>query len=120
MRDERPVAPDPPGHLDEPARTRRRHDLRAPSLRDGEGAAEAGREQQRGGAGTLVLTGLATSGVVISTLRDATERQYAQIVLSDGCDDIDEEMHRFLVERFFPREADIMTCAQWTAGLAAQ
>ncbi|MDL4818270.1 cysteine hydrolase family protein [Actinomadura opuntiae] len=72
------------------------------------------------GAGTLVLTGLATSGVVISTLRDATERQYAQIVLSDGCDDADEEMHRFLVERFFPREADVLTSAEWTAGLAPQ
>ncbi|MBO2464246.1 cysteine hydrolase family protein [Actinomadura violacea] len=72
------------------------------------------------GAGTLVLTGLATSGVVISTLRDATERQYAQIVLSDGCDDADEEMHRFLVERFFPREAEIMTSAEWVAGLPAQ
>ena len=72
------------------------------------------------GAGTLVLTGLATSGVVISALRDATERQYAQIVLSDGCDDADEETHRFLVERFFPREADVMTSAEWVAGLGGQ
>ncbi|WP_020500014.1 cysteine hydrolase family protein [Sciscionella marina] len=66
---------------------------------------------------TLVLTGLGTSGVVLGTLRDATERQYEQIVLSDGCDDTDAEVHRVLTEKVFPREAEVITIADWVSRL---
>ncbi|WEO99504.1 isochorismatase family cysteine hydrolase [Streptomyces sp. FXJ1.172] len=65
------------------------------------------------GIDTLVLAGLATSGVVLGTLREATERQYRQIVLSDACDDLDLEVHRILLERVFPREADVVTIGDW-------
>ncbi|MDX3231822.1 cysteine hydrolase [Streptomyces sp. ME19-01-6] len=69
------------------------------------------------GVDTLVLAGLGTSGVVFGTLREATERQYRQIVLSDACDDLDPEVHQFLVDRVFPREADVLTIDDWTKTL---
>ncbi|MCC9310109.1 cysteine hydrolase [Kitasatospora sp. RB6PN24] len=69
------------------------------------------------GINTLVLAGLGTSGVVFGTMREATERQYQQIVLSDGCDDLDPEVSRFLLERVFPREADVLTIDEWAKTL---
>lgn len=69
------------------------------------------------GIETLVLTGIATSGVVLSTVREAADRDYRLIVLSDACLDADPEVHRVLVEKVFPRQADVMTAEAWTAGL---
>jgi nicotinamidase-related amidase len=66
-------------------------------------------------AGTLVLTGIATSGVVLSTLRQAADLDYRLIVLSDACLDADPEVHRVLIEKVFPRQATVQTVAQWTA-----
>ena len=71
-------------------------------------------------AGTLVLTGIATSGVVLSTLRQAADLDYQLVVLADACLDADAEVHRVLTEKVFPRQADVLTVAEWTAGLAAQ
>ena len=69
------------------------------------------------GAGTLVLTGIATSGVVLSTLRQAADLDYRLVVLSDACLDADPEVHRVLTEKVFPRQAAVRTVAQWAAGL---
>jgi nicotinamidase-related amidase len=55
------------------------------------------------GIDTLVLAGLVTSGVVLSTVRDAADRDYRLVVLSDGCWDADPEVHRVLTEKVFPR-----------------
>lgn len=63
----------------------------------------------------LVLTGIATSGVVLSTLREAADRDYELTVLSDVCLDPDEEVHRVLTEKVFPRQADVLPVAQWAA-----
>jgi nicotinamidase-related amidase len=71
-------------------------------------------------AGTLVLTGIATSGVVLSTLRQAADLDYRLIVLADACLDADPEVHRVLTEKVFPRQADVRTVAEWTAGLGPQ
>lgn len=67
----------------------------------------------------LVLMGIATSGVVLSTVREAADRDYRLTVLSDGCLDMDPEVHRVLIEKLFPRQADVQTVAGWRAGLAA-
>jgi nicotinamidase-related amidase len=64
---------------------------------------------------TIVLAGVATSGVVLSTVREAADRDYAIVVLSDCCADADAEVHRVLVERVFPRQAVIATAAEWQA-----
>ena len=65
------------------------------------------------GVDTLVLTGIATSGVVLSTLREAADKDYRLVVLSYGCLDSDPEVHRLLVEKVFPRQADVLTVDEW-------
>jgi len=62
----------------------------------------------------LVLTGIATSGVVLSTLREATDKDYLSVVLSDCCADRDEEVHRVLTTKVFPRQADVLTVDEWS------
>lgn len=62
----------------------------------------------------MVLTGIATSGVVLSTLREAADKDYALTVLADCCADRDEEVHNVLMNKIFPRQADVMTAAEWT------
>ena len=61
----------------------------------------------------LVLTGIATSGVVLSTLRQAADLDFQLTVLSDGCLDADPEVHRVLTEKVFPRQAEIRTVEEW-------
>ncbi|MDP4129657.1 MAG: isochorismatase family cysteine hydrolase [Bacteroidota bacterium] len=61
----------------------------------------------------LVLTGIATSGVVLSTLREAADKDYAISVLSDCCADRDEEVHRVLTSKVFTRQADVMSGDEW-------
>jgi len=67
------------------------------------------------GAGTLVLAGIATSGVVLSTLRQAADLDYRLVVLADACLDADPEVHRVLTEKVFPRQADVLTVDEWAA-----
>jgi nicotinamidase-related amidase len=71
-----------------------------------------------GGVDSLVLTGIATSGVVLSTLRQAADLDYRLTVLADGCLDADPEVHRVLTEKVFPRQADVISIADWTESLA--
>ena len=61
----------------------------------------------------LVLTGIATSGVVLSTLREAADKDYRITVLSDCCADRDEEVHRVLTAKVFPRQAEVMPSEDW-------
>lgn len=61
----------------------------------------------------IVLTGIATSGVVLSTLREAADKDYGITVLSDGCADGDEEVHRVLTTKIFLRQADVITTDEW-------
>jgi nicotinamidase-related amidase len=61
----------------------------------------------------LVLTGIATSGVVLSTLRQAADLDFGLTVLADGCLDADPEVHRVLIEKVFPRQADVTTVTGW-------
>ena len=71
------------------------------------------------GVDHLVLAGIATSGVVLSTVRDAADRDYRLTVLADACADADSEVHRVLVENVFPRQADVMAVQDWIRGLAS-
>ena len=65
----------------------------------------------------LVLAGIATSGVVLSTLREAADKDYELTVLSDACADLDPDLHEVLMEKLFPRQAGVMTSAEWTQAL---
>jgi nicotinamidase-related amidase len=64
------------------------------------------------GITTLMLAGIATSGVVLSTIRDAADRDYRIVVLADACADRDPEVHAFLIEKIFPRQSQVTTVAQ--------
>lgn len=57
----------------------------------------------------LVLMGISTGGVVLSVVRWAADIDYQLVVLKDCCADLDEEVHRVLVEKVFPRQATVVT-----------
>lgn len=64
---------------------------------------------------TLILSGIATSGVVLSTVREAADRDFRLVVLGDACIDSDPEVHRVLTEKVFPRQATVMTVEEWVS-----
>lgn len=70
-----------------------------------------------GGIQALVLAGVSTSGVVLSTVRLAADLDFRLTVLSDGCADADTEVHRVLTGKVFPRQASVQTIADWSASL---
>ncbi|MGW2485034.1 cysteine hydrolase family protein [Streptomyces sp. NPDC001571] len=72
------------------------------------------------GATRLVLAGIATSGVVLSTLRQAADLDFGLTVLSDGCLDGDAEVHRVLTEKVFPRQADVVGVDEWVKAIGRQ
>jgi nicotinamidase-related amidase len=61
------------------------------------------------GIDTLVLGGISTSGVVLSTVRQAADADYRLYVLSDATADADPEVHQVLVTKVFPRQAWVIT-----------
>lgn len=71
-----------------------------------------------GAVETLVLAGVATSGVVLSTLRQAADLDYGLAVLRDACADTDAEAQACLMDRIFPRQAEVMDTGAFLAGLA--
>lgn len=67
----------------------------------------------------LVLLGVATSGVVLSTVRAASDLDYDMHVVSDCCADGDAEVHACLIDKIFPRMAPSVTAAEFIAATAA-
>jgi nicotinamidase-related amidase len=65
----------------------------------------------------LVLCGIATSGVVLSTLREAADKDYRCSVLADRCADTDAEVHAVLTGKVFSRQARVMNAVDWMAAL---
>jgi nicotinamidase-related amidase len=61
---------------------------------------------------TLVLLGIATSGVVLSTAVHASDADYRLVVLADCCADLDGELHGCLLEKFFPQRATVSTSTE--------
>ena len=59
----------------------------------------------------LILMGIATSGVVLSTTRHAADADYRITIVRDCCADRDEEVHRVLLDKVFVRQAAIVTAA---------
>ena len=56
------------------------------------------------GIDTLVLFGIATSRVVLSTLLEASDADHRLIVIEDCCADLDSGLHSCLVESSFHAE----------------
>ncbi|HET9098557.1 MAG TPA: isochorismatase family cysteine hydrolase [Candidatus Saccharimonadales bacterium] len=65
------------------------------------------------GITNLVLCGIATSGVVLSTVREAADKDFKLSVLEDLCVDFDQQVHELLISRVFPRQAAVLNSSQW-------
>jgi nicotinamidase-related amidase len=72
------------------------------------------------GIDTLLLAGISTSGVVLSTVRWAADRDYRLYVLEDACADADAEVHRVLMGKVFPRQAFVIGVADLPELLAVE
>ena len=66
----------------------------------------------------LVLLGVATSGVVLSTARWAADADYTMNIVSDCCFDRDPEVHRVLIEKVLAGMAPAMTAAEFSEAIA--
>ena len=71
------------------------------------------------GIDTLVLIGIATSGVILSTVRHGADADYRLVVVKDCCADVDEEVHRVLTEKILVRQATVISASELTAALPA-
>ncbi|MBH39037.1 MAG: hydrolase [Chloroflexi bacterium] len=67
---------------------------------------------------TIIILGYATSGVVLSTTRFAADSDYSIIIVEDCCADTDPEVHNFLMEKIFPRQADVVTSVDMIKALS--
>ena len=68
---------------------------------------------------TLIILGYATSGVVLSTVRFAADLDYRLVVVEDCCADQDPDVHDFLTQRIFPRQAEVVTSDEVIQALIA-
>lgn len=68
----------------------------------------------------LVLAGVSTSGVVLSTTRFAADLDFEITILEDACFDPDPEVHAVLTGKVFPRQATVTTAAEWAVGLGVR
>ena len=71
------------------------------------------------GVQTLVLAGMSTSGVVLSTLCEAADKDFGLVVLKDLCVDRDEEVHRVLVDSIFAKRGKVVGAEEWVGTLKA-
>lgn len=60
---------------------------------------------------TLVLAGIATSGIVLSTACHAADADYRLAIVRDCCGDRDAEVHRVLLDKVLARRATVLTAA---------
>ena len=67
---------------------------------------------------TLILFGIATSGVVLSTLLDACDADYQSFVVADCCADRDPELHQALVKRLFPQRGEVITAEEFVRAVS--
>lgn len=60
----------------------------------------------------LLISGTSTSGVVLSTSREAADLDFKVAVVSDACGDFDSRIHRTLVEDVLPLHLDVITAEE--------
>jgi nicotinamidase-related amidase len=64
---------------------------------------------------TLILLGIATSGVVLSTALDASDADYQIVVVSDCCADLDRDLHTSIIEKLLPQRGRVVTSSDLIA-----
>jgi nicotinamidase-related amidase len=69
------------------------------------------------GIDTLVLGGVHTSGVVLSTVCQAVDLDYRLVVVRDCCADPDPEAHAMLLDFVIPQRAAVVTVAELAGAL---
>ena len=62
---------------------------------------------------TLVLFGIATSGVVLSTLLEAADADFRLAVIQDCCADLDSDLHDCLISKVFPARAAVLSAREF-------
>ncbi len=62
---------------------------------------------------TLILLGITTSGVVLSTVRQAADLDYEVFVLGDYCRDGDPEVQNILLDKILPMQASVITSSSY-------
>jgi len=67
---------------------------------------------RRAGVNGLILAGQSTSGVVLSTVREAADLDFRLVVLADACGDPDPELSDYLIDTLFRRQADVITTSE--------
>lgn len=68
----------------------------------------------------LVLFGISTSGVVLSTVRWAADMDYSLAIVSDVCADRDPEVNRVLMDKVFPWQATVVTSHEFLRTIGAR
>jgi len=66
---------------------------------------------------TLIMFGIATSGVVLSTLLEAADADYRLFVIKDCCADLDQQLHSCLIDKLFVRQAGVITASEFVEAL---
>ena len=69
---------------------------------------------------TLIVFGIATSGVVLSTVLHASDSDYRLFVIKDCCADLDQELHTCLINKLFPHQATVLAAEELAGALAAR
>jgi nicotinamidase-related amidase len=69
------------------------------------------------GSETLVLAGISTSGVILSTTRHAADADYRLVIAEDCCADQDADVHRVLFEKVLARQATVVKSGEVIAAL---
>ena len=71
------------------------------------------------GISSFAIGGIATSGVILSTVRHGSDLDYQMTVLSDLTKDGDKEVNRVLLEKLLPRQAQVISSSDWVASLGS-
>jgi nicotinamidase-related amidase len=71
------------------------------------------------GITTIVLAGISTGGVVLSTVTHAADHDYRVYVLSDGVADRNPLVHNLLIGHVFPNRAAVITTEEFLTMLPA-
>ena len=67
--------------------------------------------------GHLVLAGIATGGIVLSTALQAADLDFGVTTLADACADPDPDLHTTLLTTVLARRGDVRTTKEWAATL---
>ena len=65
------------------------------------------------------MAGLTTSGVVLSSVRQAFDLDFNLIVVADCCTDADEEIHSVLINSILPQHAEIQSAEELIKRMSA-